>query len=56
MEDEKFLSGYCRALDQTRMVTVEITDDDVVPDCSFGSCPYEGSCQIAKSIRELSQN
>ena len=54
METEHFLSGYCRTQDQSRMVTAVTVDgklDEV--DCSFGSCPYEGSCQIAEKIKEL---
>lgn len=54
MEDEKILTGYCRTLDQSRMVTVELTNgriDNV--DCSYGSCPYEPNCRIAAGIRAL---
>ena len=54
MEKENFLSGYCRALDASRMVEV-ITDGDEIleADCDFGTCPHQGSCLIAKSINEL---
>ena len=44
---EFFLSGYCRCLDQSRRVLLEI---DV--DCNFGVCPYEAECRIAAAIRE----
>ena len=50
--DEKILSGYCRAQDQSRMVAVEIEDGEVCPDCSYGSCPYEDRCTIAQGIQE----
>ena len=50
--DEKIFSGYCRCLDASRMVTVEKEDGVWYPDCSFGNCPYEGSCDIAQRIRE----
>lgn len=56
MEREEFLSGYCRTIDQSRMVAVEIIDgqlDEV--DCCYGSCSHEPSCQIAQKIRELCQ-
>lgn len=56
METEEFISGYCRTLDQSRMVTVELADgqiDDV--DCLYGNCPHEPNCQIAKKIRELTE-
>ena len=54
MSKEIFLSGYCRAQDQSRMVAVEIEDGEVSPDCSFGSCPYGDRCTIASRIREAS--
>ena len=53
MEKEYFFTGYCRALDSVRTVTVEIENGNLFADCSYGSCPYEGSCQIAQRIREL---
>lgn len=55
MEDEVFISGYCRALDQSRTVTVEI-DVVVEADCAYPDCPHCQSCDLAKRIRELSQN
>jgi hypothetical protein len=53
MELEEFISGYCRALDGSRTVLLEGTEGDYSADCSYGNCPYEASCQIAKRIREL---
>lgn len=54
METEKFLSGYCRQLDNARMVEVLVTDGGLSEvDCCFGSCVYESSCLIAKEIQEL---
>lgn len=54
METEKFLSGYCRQLDNARMVEVLVTDGELSEvDCCFGSCVYESSCLIAKEIQEL---
>lgn len=52
MEKEIFLSGYCRALDQSRMVEVEISDGTVDADCAYPDCPHAASCQIAQKIRE----
>lgn len=54
METEEFISGYCRTIDESRMVTVEITDgvlDGV--DCCFEACVHAPNCTIAKRIREL---
>lgn len=53
MEEELFLTGYCRQLDQSRMVTVVIENAEVTEcDCCFGSCIYEPSCPIAEQIRQ----
>ncbi len=52
MEKELFLSGYCRALDQSRLVEVEIDDSKVESDCAYPDCPYVSSCQIAQKIKE----
>ena len=48
MEEEKFISGYCRQLDASRMVEVVAENGEV--DCCYGSCVYQGSCLIAKEI------
>ncbi len=55
MELEEFITGYCRALDGSRTVTVEGTSEQLYADCSYGSCPYEPQCLIAQKIRELEQ-
>ena len=54
MEIEKFLSGYCRQLDGSRMVEVIVEDGEVTEvDCCYGSCVYESNCPIAKEIGEI---
>ena len=56
MEIEKFISGYCRVLDCSRLVEVVLTDgciDEV--DCCYGSCVYQPNCPIAKQIDELTE-
>ena len=53
MEKEIFISGYCRALDQSRMVELVTDDGELIEvDCCYGSCVHEPNCQIAKQIRE----
>lgn len=54
MEDEVIFSGYCRTIDQSRMVTVEV-DAGVLcsVDCSYESCPHTQNCTIAQSISEI---
>lgn len=54
MEDEKIFSGYCRRIDRSRMVTVELLDGRVDHvDCGFADCVYRPSCPIASEIEKL---
>ena len=54
MEEEKFISGYCRQLDASRMVEVVAENGEIAEvDCCYGSCVYQGSCLIAKEIDEM---
>lgn len=56
METEKFVSGYCRQLDGSRMVEVVLEDGAVTEtDCYYGSCVYQSSCTIAKEIDQLQE-
>lgn len=51
MEIEKFISGYCRVLDSSRMVEVILEDGEVTEvDCRYGSCVYQSNCPVAKEI------
>lgn len=52
MEQEYFISGYCRRADQSRMVML-LTQNGTLQevDCDFGSCPYEPNCPVAQQIR-----
>ena len=54
MEVEKFLSGYCRQLDASRMVEVIVEDGEVTEvDCCYGNCIYQANCVIAKEIDQF---
>ena len=54
METEKFLSGYCRQLDASRMVEVILEDGELTEiDCCYGNCVYQPNCPIAKEIDKL---
>ena len=54
MEQETFLSGYCRCTDGSRMVAVVTEYLSLVrPDCNSTLCPYTTECCIAAGIREL---
>ena len=54
MEVEKFVSGYCKQLDNSRMVEVILENGEVTEaDCCYGSCIYQANCPIAKEIDSL---
>ena len=54
METEKFVSGYCRVLDASRMVEVILENGEITEvDCCYGSCVYQGNCPVAKDIEKL---
>ena len=54
MEDEKFITGYCRQLDQSRVVTA-ITEDGALTevDCCYPACVHAPACPIAAELRAL---
>ena len=51
--EEVFFTGYCRCIDQSRMVTVETCNGETNVDCEFFSCPYGQNCQIGINIQKL---
>lgn len=54
MEREAFFSGYCRNIDQSRMVSVEAEDQELLEvGCDYGTCPYEPNCPIAEKIKDF---
>lgn len=54
MERETFISGYCRNIDGSRMVSVEAEDQELTDvGCDYGSCPYQPNCTIAQKIEEF---
>ena len=54
MEIEKFVSGYCRQLEASRIGEVSLEDGEGTEiDCCYGSCIHQGNSQIAKEVDEL---
>ena len=53
METERFLSGYCKALDGSRTV-LAVYEDGVLTeiDCAYPSCPHAPGCPIARQLTE----
>lgn len=52
MEEEIIFTGYCRCLDQNRMVTAERDGETWAVDCRYGDCPHQGSCLLAAQMDE----
>ena len=54
MEQERFISGYCRTQDNSRMVCVVTENGTLLEvDCSYEGCPFTGECTMAKEIASL---
>ena len=54
MEQEYFLTGYCRTTDQSRTVTVVNESGKLIEvDCCYENCVHAPSCTIAKEITAL---
>lgn len=57
MEKEVFISGYCRSIDQSRMVSVVTEDGELIEvDCCYETCIHAPNCSIAQQIREQLNN
>ena len=53
MEQELFFTGYCRQIDQSRMVCMVHNAATLLDcDCCYGTCLYQPECPIAKQITE----
>ena len=48
---EQCFSGYCRALDASRVVMA--APDDGAADCAFPACLHAPVCKIAAELREF---
>lgn len=55
MEEEIIVTGYCRAQDQSRMVTQELYDGKWEADCAWPDCPYGPQCKIAEKFQHEAQ-
>lgn len=54
MEQETYLSGYCRQLDGPRTVEAIVENGRLTEvDCSYGTCPYETNCPIGMKLQAL---
>lgn len=51
--EEHIFTGYCRCIDQSRMVEAETESGKVFADCAWPDCPHCGACLIAKELQQL---
>ena len=52
--EERYLTGYCRCLDASRIVEVVTEDGKLAEcDCSYGNCKFQSQCTVAQKIEEL---
>ena len=52
--EEKFVCGYCRQLDGSRMVEVILENGKPEEaDCLYGNCVYQSQCTIAQQIADM---
>lgn len=48
---ERIVSGYCRLLDQTRMIFCEYADGQLMQsDCAYPDCTFASSCPLAQNF------
>ena len=56
MEKEGFFTGYCRVLDESRMVCAVVDNGHLTEvDCCYETCVYAPGCTVAQSIRAFAQ-
>lgn len=56
MEQEKFISGYCRNIDNSRMICVVKENGELLEaDCDYPVCPFVQECTISESIATFLQ-
>ena len=56
MEQEFFFTGYCRTIDQSRMVTV-VTENNTLSevDCCYETCIHAPNCTVANEIKQVTK-
>ena len=51
---EHYLTGYCRCLDNSRVVEVVVEEGKIEEcDCLYGNCKFKTQCTIAQGIEEI---
>lgn len=52
---EEMVQGYCRASDQSRILTCEIAEKDgkkvlEYTDCAYGKCIHSNTCKLMEEV------
>jgi len=56
MEQEFFITGYCRCLNSSRTVEVILADGHVAEvDCGYETCIHRAACPMAREIQNLNE-
>lgn len=53
MEEEYWISGYCRCTDQARTVFMEWTGQNWEADCCYPDCAFQGECPVAARLQKI---
>ena len=56
MEQEFFFTGYCRTIDQSRLVTVVVENEKLTEiDCCYENCIHAPNCTVTKEIGQVTK-
>ena len=54
MEEERFISGYCRRIDASRSICAELCNGKLESvDCDYECCPHKSNCPIAAELDQM---
>ena len=58
---EEIFFGFCRTYNQAQTVTCEFTEteeglDLTEVDCGYRRCIHQGSCEVARQIRQMEED
>ena len=49
MNDERIVTGYCRKLDGSRVLCLELEDGEWRTDCLYPGCEFVGTCRLMET-------
>ncbi|MBR4744963.1 MAG: hypothetical protein IK082_12375 [Oscillospiraceae bacterium] len=51
MNEERIVTGYCRKLDGSRVLCLELEDGEWRTDCLYPDCEFAGTCRLMETVR-----